>query len=362
MSAKPYLMMNNILLAFLTAGAFLYGNTLIFIMIYTAVLVIAVIRTICASSKKRIKIGLIIAFFAVYVLQVYAGSELIGEIAQQMPLWRALLRRFFAVALAFFPILINRYVTVGKYSQLYLPSLQEVATVSFSELKANADHLADVVETISMTGKSLSQDNLKEIIEDLPRHDSFRYINDGSLTEAYFQRAVQSLDDPFIYVIVSSTGSAASELISVFTQKQYNHASLSFDKELATIISYNGGERVYPPGLNQEMISFFNKKKDASILVYRLACRQAQKKKILDKVEEINQEGSAYNMIGLVTKYSHKPNIMFCSQFVYQMLKMAGLAYFDKKDGRVQPTELIEMDYRRKLEFVYEIKPGQAGR
>ena len=72
-------------------------------------------------------------------------------------------------------------------------------------------------------------------------------------------------------------------------------------------------------------MTFFRKKADASILVYALPCTRAQKEQVLDRVAQINREGSAYNMLGLVLKYSHKPNIMFCSQFVYRMLELAGL-------------------------------------
>ena len=77
-----------------------------------------------------------------------------------------------------------------------------------------------------------------------------------------------------------------------------------------------------------------------------------QKQKMLDIVKNINSEGSAYNLIGLVFKYSHRPNIMFCSQFVYSLLQKVDLAYFDKKAELVQPTDLVELDYFRKLEFV----------
>jgi hypothetical protein len=67
-------------------------------------------------------------------------------------------------------------------------------------------------------------------------------------------------------------------------------------------------------------------------------------------------KGSAYNMIGLLVKRSYKPNIMFCSQFVYKMLKLARVQYFNKKDGEVRPTDFIELDYYKKLHFEYEIK------
>jgi hypothetical protein len=38
------------------------------------------------------------------------------------------------------------------------------------------------------------------------------------------------------------------------------------------------------------------------------------------------------------------------------MLKYAGVHYFEKEDGEVRPTDLIELDYYKKLRFEYEIK------
>ena len=104
--------------------------------------------------------------------------------------------------------------------------------------------------------------------------------------------------------------------------------------------------------MNAEMMSFFNQKPDASVGVYRLPVTREQKQALLDKIRDINDQGSAYNLIGLVFKYSHRPNIMFCSQFVYSLLQSVGLQYFEKKPERVQPTDFVELDYFRKLEFV----------
>lgn len=47
-----------------------------------------------------------------------------------------------------------------------------------------------------------------------------------------------------------------------------NHASLSFDSDLQTIISYNDGQNVYLLGLNHEIEERFNNKADSSIMVY----------------------------------------------------------------------------------------------
>ena len=156
--------------------------------------------------------------------------------------------------------------------------------------------------------------------------------------------------------MLSNTGSAASKVISIFTKKIYNHVSISFDSNLETIISYNGGENLYPPGLNPEMIEWFNKKSDASIMVYKLEISKTNKQLLISKVEDINKAGNAYNMLGLILKLSIKPNILFCSQFIYKLLEIAGLNYFKKEEGQVKPTDFVELDYYRKLRFAYEIK------
>ncbi|MEB7720772.1 hypothetical protein [Staphylococcus equorum] len=127
------------------------------------------------------------------------------------------------------------------------------------------------------------------------------------------------------------------------------------DKELKTTISYNGGENLTLPGLNQEQLESFNKKSDASIMVYKIKATKEQKKRIIEKINEINNAGSAYNLVGLVTKASIRPNIMFCSQFVYSILKIANLEYFEANNTKVKPTDFVENDYYRKLEFCYEI-------
>jgi hypothetical protein len=345
----------GVISAVFTAGFVVYGNTALFALAYITVFVFVSARTIMSHTVKKIKICLITAYLAVVVMQLTVCATIVfADGMETRP--DVVFRKLFGLVMLLLPLFANRYVSSGKHTDIYLPSAQDAATVSFAEINALVGGVVSAVDIVRKTGKSLSVENIKTVIGDLPRHDSFRYINNMSLTPAYFVRAEESLDDGHIYIIISNTGSSASEIISVFTQKKYNHASLSFDRDLNTIISYNGGERVYPPGLNSETLEFFRKKEDASILVYAMPCARGQKRLMLDKIAEINREGSAYNMMGLFLKYSYKPNIMFCSQFVYKMLQIAGLAYFAKKDGAVTPMDLIEMDYYKKLTFVNEIK------
>ncbi len=98
------------------------------------------------------------------------------------------------------------------------------------------------------------------------------------------------------------------------------------------------------------MIEFFNQKPDANIVIYKIAATREQKESVLNEIHKINEQGSSYNLLG-VFGYSHKKNIMFCSQFVYTMLKVTGLAYFEKRPEEVKPMDFIELDYERRLEY-----------
>ncbi|MDR1893282.1 MAG: hypothetical protein LBQ61_01145 [Spirochaetales bacterium] len=205
------------------------------------------------------------------------------------------------------------------------------------------------------------QDALR-LMEDLPRHNSSQYINQESLTGDYFHAARRSLEDPFVYIVLSDTGSPASKLISLVTRRRYNHVSLAFDESLATMISYNGGGQSAKPGLNQERLFDLRQKETSSVAVYRLASSRRQKEAILSRVEKINREGSSYNLSGLITKKSSLPNIMFCSQFVYSMLNEAGLNYFYKESTKVHPMDFLELDAKNTLSFLcaylIDKKPG----
>lgn len=351
---KRYTMVLKVIITLLILNVLIGGNFIFNVFTYLFICLLMIVRTLIVPSESKAKVYLVLIYIVIMGLQITYIS-LVTFQTGQTELHR-ILGRLFAAAVIWFPFLVERFVMINKYASFYLPTAHEVASISFADIKAGKDKIISAMEILEKAGQAFSVENLLEIKDDLYRHNSFQYINKGVLTQEYFEEAKSWLEDGNIYIILSNTGSPASEIISTITQKQYNHASLSFDPELKTIISYNGGERVYPPGLNYEMLDFFNKKEDASILVYKLACTKEQKTKIFDKVTEINQDGSAYNLLGLVLKYSYKPNIMFCSQFVHKMLTYAGISYFEKRDGEVKPTDLIEMDYYRKLQFMYEMK------
>ncbi|MEJ2043542.1 MAG: hypothetical protein P8X74_20975 [Reinekea sp.] len=345
-----YSSLSVLMLIFSGLYLFLFGDYELYALAAVTSYIFATVRALNIYSRKRLKTGLIITYSFLLIIE-FTSFELV-LFNQDFSAVKDIFARISSVLLVISPFIIERITTVTNHTIFAVPSVAEAGTLSYARFNQTLENAQRIKTSLQKIHGTVSSENIKELAEDLPRNNSFEYINNGSLTEAYFEKAQASMNDPHVYIVVSNTGSAASEVIGIFTRKQFNHVSISFDEQLDTIVSYNGGEKIYPPGLNAEMIDFFNKKEDASIGVYRLKVSPEQKQAMIDIVRDINSEGSAYNLIGLVFKYSHRPNIMFCSQFVYSLLQKVGAAYFEKQPERVQPTDLVELDYFRKLEFV----------
>jgi Orthopoxvirus protein of unknown function (DUF830). len=344
-----------LLIVAMQIGIFIAGNFAMFILAYIFVFVIMLFCSLYAAATLHVRLLRIFIYLIIMIFQIL--YTILITYNYEGGIVEFILLKLTSTVIILLPGIIEKLFFIKEKKTFLMPSVHDFTVVTYAQLVHDKDKIAAAVRTARKNGKAFSKENLSKALELLSGgQSSFRYVSNETLTDEYFIAASNSLDDEHIYIVLTDSGSPASELISVFTKKQFNHASLSFDKDLQTIVSYNGGQNVYLPGLNPEMIECFNKKADSAILIYRLKASIEQKQKMIEKIQEINQEGSAYNLLGLVFKYSFKPNIMFCSQFVYQMLKHAGLVYFDKRNTEVRPTDLIELDYYRKLEFVYEVK------
>ena len=199
------------------------------------------------------------------------------------------------------------------------------------------------------------------IFRELSRHDSLEYQTWNSIPESWFTAAHGSLVDPSVYLVLSDTKSTASTVIGVYTSDKYNHISIAFDRNLETLVGYNGGHEGSTPGINTESIDELLELPGSSLLVYRLNVEESQKEQMIKDIERINAEGSSYNLTGLVTKSSARPNIMFCSQFVYSMLCDTGIRLFEKESAKVEPMDLVKLDAGAFLIEDYEMShDGQS--
>lgn len=361
MKLKKFFAYLNLLFIALFIVVLFIGSAEVFVMAYIVVYIIVVVRTLLTPGRRTTRRYLVLGYTAILIVQIVMLDNVLYSSPDVVDIPAFVFGRILGLISLCLPMLVSKYAASVKYTEYYLPSVEEATSVGIYELMDMAAKIKHTVGIINGSRKKLCIENLKSLAHDMTRHDSFSYVNSGSLTDDYFKKATESFDDPNIYIVISQTGSPASEFISVFTQKPYNHASISFDKKLQTTISYNGGEKVYPPGLNMEILEFFCKSPNSKIMVYSLTCTLEQKKQILERIAKINKEGSAYNILGLFIHKKRKskpPNILFCSQFVYNLLDGVGLSYFTKDDNKISPTDLIELDYYRKLKFELEITFG----
>ncbi len=334
-----FLTFNSIIISMLT-----------YIFLNFSLLVLAFITI--QSWKKRIVTSII--FCLITPMQILFSLYLIDN--ESLNLFQSVMSIFMSYLQVFFSFGVEQFIEIRNYHNEIFHNSIRSNVLWFADIAEFNKRIVKSQERITRVGSVMTYKNINQIVREIARNSSFSYINNGTLTQTYFDTLEETLEDKAVYIVLSDTGSVPSQVISIFTEKPYNHVSISFDKELKTLISYNGGERVNPPGLNSEMISFLAKKKDAAIYVYKLCVTESQKKMMIDKIKEINEQGSAYNLLGLALKKSFKPNIMYCSQFVYSLLKYARVNYFEKSSDDIKPTDLIELDYERKLSFEYKIK------
>lgn len=339
----------------LVATLLVYIGTLTsFILIYIFVFIFIMLFTTFSSSTILQKIIKIIVFAIVLVSQILLNVYIVDKFLDiRIIIYFA---RLFAVILIYIPFIIERKLFYHYRKSFFESSEKDQEFLPYSFFLYDTDNLFESLKTVAKAGKVFSKINIKEIKANFSRHSSFNYVNKNGLTDDYFKKANEYLDNGVIYIMITRSKTVPSEIIGLFTNKPYNHVSIAFDDNFYTAVSYNGGQNITQPGLNSEQIESLLKNKDSSLIVYTLKATREQKQIIIDKLKEINESGSAYNLLGLVTKKSFKPNIMFCSQFVYTMLQLANLNYFDKKPINVLPTDFVELDYYRKLKFYKEVK------
>lgn len=328
---------------------FMCENYTVYNLVYIFSFVFIAFYAVFSPSTILSKIVQVVLYALIMAAQIVFNTLVIRNMNQNISYE---LCRLLGVLVTLVPFIVRANFFHQTTKRYELPSIEEHSTITYAELLYNKNEILRQLERFKKAGYVLSKIEISEILYQLSRHSSFHYVNNGTLTENYFQSAYETVNNGYVYIVVTKSKSLPSDVIGLFTEKEYNHVSISFDEQLKTIISYNGGKRAIPPGLNAELIENLTQKNGSAILVYRLPATEAQKKIMIQKIEKINAEGSAYNLLGLALKVSRQPNIMFCSQFVYTLLELADLNYFDKRAAQVTPSDFIELDYGRKLEFV----------
>lgn len=168
-------------------------------------------------------------------------------------------------------------------------------------------------------------------------------------------------DQRSVYILLTNTGTLFTRMIRVYTRAPYNHASISFDRELTELYSF-GRKNPYNPidgGFVREDIrtGTFSRYPNTTCVIYELKVseREVEKMKRVLNVFIRSREKYLYNLLGIVGVAFKEPvefsNSYFCSQFVAEILHRSGIKIWNKLPALVTPDDFRQSE---RMMLVYE--------
>jgi len=157
----------------------------------------------------------------------------------------------------------------------------------------------------------------------------------------------------YLYVVLTATNTTMSKLIQLIKKDEYTHAAIALDEELNYLFSF-GRKYTYNPFLGRfkkedinEGIYKFCKVLPGVIIKVEVSKNQYKKTVNLLNNFMINSSRYKYNYRGLFHSLFNKPvyydNRFLCSEFVYYILKEAGIVDFQISGNLVRPQNLMDL-------------------
>lgn len=170
------------------------------------------------------------------------------------------------------------------------------------------------------------------------------------------------MENNYVYVLVSQSGTTVSKILKIFTRKPYNHVSVACEENLKEMYSFcrNRPERPLPATFNKEIIGegTLGKYNFIPCELYRIPVTDKQKELFSENLEYFkkNRHCFSYNCIGLgfiALKIAYRrKNKFVCSQFVGYILEKSGINSQISKPVCLQTPE----DFRHmpEAELIYK--------
>lgn len=172
--------------------------------------------------------------------------------------------------------------------------------------------------------------------------------------------------DQSVYILLTNTGTLFTRVIQTYTKAPYNHASISFNRELSELYSFGRKNPSNPlnGGFVKEDIKTgtYSKYPNTTCVIYELQVseREIEKMKRVLKVFIQKRQKYLYNILGVVGIALKEPvefsNSYFCSQFVAEILERSGIKLWNKLPALVTPDDFRQSD---RLHLIYEGKLSQ---
>ncbi|CDM68281.1 hypothetical protein CM240_1117 [Clostridium bornimense] len=169
------------------------------------------------------------------------------------------------------------------------------------------------------------------------------------------------MNNRYIYLVFSKTGTWLSKIIKFTTQDKYIHVSLSLDSSLRKMYSFgrtNPNNPFCGGFVVEDLYSgVYSKFKNSTCLIYRVPITEKQYEALVKELDYflLNKNKYRYNLLGLffvlINKSFIRKNFYFCSQFVSEILMKSSIYSSNKKSEFHKPMDLLSI---KNKEFIYE--------
>ena len=138
-----------------------------------------------------------------------------------------------------------------------------------------------------------------------------------------------------IYIILTYTGTILSQIVKVYTRREFSHVSISLDENLTKMYSF-GRLNPYNPfsgGFVHERINqgTFKRFKNTKTKIYSLEVSEEKYKELEKLIKEMYNEKESYkfNILGLIgiliNHQVKRENYFYCAEFVKYVLEQSSI-------------------------------------
>jgi len=159
--------------------------------------------------------------------------------------------------------------------------------------------------------------------------------------------------EKYIYVVISRTPTSTGKIVRKFLKEEYNHASISLDKNLSQMYSFCRFSVSNPlvGGIVRESAFTLNigREDDVPINVYRIPVTARKYKLISEFIFDIYNDDEVYyyNFLGAIGVISNKKHAIYktyiCTEFVMEALKQGGINLTSLESYKITPTDICEV-------------------
>jgi hypothetical protein len=169
------------------------------------------------------------------------------------------------------------------------------------------------------------------------------------------------MNNKYIYLVFSKTGTWLSRAISTFSDIRYPHASLSFDCEFTEMYSFGrtNPNNPFSGGFVVENLyaGVYRKSSNCKCMICRVKVTEEQYNLLQKHIGEFSKEKYKYryNFLGLYGILLNRPlkrkNYYFCSQFISEALMKSNVLEPGKAPELTRTDDLYKIKNR---EILYE--------